>query len=59
MFDSGTIKQSPFQGDEDYINEMMGRASGIREGQPAQENQPQIAADPVQAEYIETMIGKR
>ena len=59
VFDSGTIKQSPFQGDEDYINEMMGRASGIREGQPAQEDQPQIAADPVQAEYIETMIGKR
>ena len=59
VFDSGTIKQSPFQGDEDYINEMMGRASGIREGQPVQEDQPQIAADPVQAEYIETMIGKR
>ena len=57
VFDSGTIKQSPFQGDEDYVNEMMGRASGIREGQPVREDQPQIAADPVQAEYIETMIG--
>ncbi len=58
-FDEGTLKNSPFQGDEGYIAEMRTRADSIRNGQAAEGESPQIAADPVQAEYIETMIGVR
>ena len=58
-FDSGTIQNSPFQGDDAYIAEMKGRAETIRSGQPAGEDTPQVSADPVQAEHIETMVGLR
>ena len=59
VFDKGTISNSPFQGDEAYMTEMKSRAESIRVGSPATDESPQIDADPVQAEHIETLIGER
>ena len=59
VFDKGTLKNSPFQGDEAYVSEMKSRAESIRVGQVATEDSPKMDADPVQAEHIETLIGQR
>ena len=58
-YDDCLAKKNPLNGESDFVDSMKAAAASARAGRPAEGDQPEIAADPLQAEYIETLIGER